>query len=262
MSYSKSKFVDDSLMDDVFNKLNRLGKYASRQELLDEIRDLNLELEREKKMLETYRHRYENKQSESTSLSKNLDSVREYQSSLMKEHKDLEDKYSQLKKQSEHQKTDIQVLKKELDSKELNYFLNRRRFMDTLQDDKWLREVDLERSSSSKYRYWHWRPWLYRHHRDLYDKYYPSTTYDPSWYKYYDSPYYSPYYYTSPYYYGYPYYNKYSYWPYSSSSDWTVRRKWELEDKMESIQRMTDDLKLNNYRMLSDLKGVKSAIEH
>merc|ERR1719433_1790821 len=190
-------------------------------------------------MLETYRHRYEHKQSESTSLSKNLDSVREDQASLMKEHKDLEDKPSQLKRQNEHQKTDIQVLKKELDSKELNYFLNRRRFMDTLQDDRWLREVDLERSSSSKYRYWHWRPWLYRHYRDLYDKYYPS-----------------------PYYYGYPYYNKYSHWPYSSLSDWTVRRKWELEDKMSEIQRMTDDLKLNNYRMLSDLKGVKSAIEH
>ncbi|XP_075258064.1 uncharacterized protein LOC142350039 [Convolutriloba macropyga] len=207
MSYSKSKFVDDSLMEDVFNKLNRLGKYASRQELLDEIRDLNLELEREKKMLETYRHRYETKQSESTSLTKNLDSVREYQTSLMKEHKDLEDKYAQLKRQNEHQKTDIQVLKKELDSKEMSYFLNRRRFMDTVSDDRWLREHDLERSLSSKYKYWHWRPWLYRNYKDLYDKYYPSTSYDPSWYY----PSYSPsssYYYTSPYssYYGYPYY--------------------------------------------------------
>lgn len=250
MSYSRSKYVDDSLMDDVFNKLNRLGKYASRQELLDEIRDLNLELEREKKMLETYRHRYENKQSESTSLSKNLDSVREYQSSLMKEHKDLEDKYSQLKRQSEHQKTDIQVLKKELDAKELNYFLNRRRFLDGIHDDKWLREYDLERSSSSKYRYWHWRPWLYRHYRDLYDKYYPYTSYDPSWY------------YTSSYY---PYTSSYysRYWPYyySSYGDWSLSRKLDLEAKMESIQKMTDDLKLNNYKMLKDLKSVKSAID-
>ncbi|XP_063725402.1 uncharacterized protein LOC134853346 isoform X2 [Symsagittifera roscoffensis] len=290
MSYSKSKYVDDSLMEDVFNKLNRLGKYASRQELLDEIRDLNLDLEREKKMLETYRHRYEAKQGESFSLTKNLDSVKEYQGSLMKEHKELEQKYEQLKKQNEHQKTDIQVLKKELDSKELSYFLNRRRFMDTLHDDRWLREHDLERSSGSKYKYWHWRPWLYRHYRDLYDKYYPSTSYDPSWYytpspyspssasasAYVSSPYYP--YYSSLYRYPYSsYYSKYS-WPYYSSylagsgyysgldttatsGDWTLRRKWDLEDKMSSIQRMTDDLKLNNYRMLKDLKSVKSAID-
>ena len=71
----------------ICHRLNRLGKYASRQELLDEIRDLNLDLEREKKMLETYRHRYEAKQGESFSLTKNLDSVKEYQGSLMKEHK-------------------------------------------------------------------------------------------------------------------------------------------------------------------------------
>ena len=47
----------------------------------------------------------------------------------------------------------------------------------------------------------------------------------------------------------------------ATSGDWTLRRKWDLEDKMSSIQRMTDDLKLNNYRMLKDLKSVKSAID-
>lgn len=255
MSY-KSPYVDDSLMEDVFNKLNRLGKYASRQELLDEVRDLNLELERERKMLETYRHRYETKQSESSHLSKNLDTVRDYQQNLMKEHRDLEDRYNQLRKQNETQKTDIQVLKRELDSKETSYFLNRRRFLDGIQDDKWLlREYELEKSVSPKYKYWHWRPYLYRYYRDLYDKYYPYTSYDPSWYySYYDYPYSS-------------YYSRY-YSPYSDRYLWRypwrnpVSRKMALEDRMESIQQMTADLKLNNSKMLKDLKTVRSSAEY
>lgn len=246
MSY-KSKYVDESLMEDVFNKLNRLGRYASRQELLDEIRDLNMELDREKKMMESYRTRYETKQTESSHLSKNLESVRDYQTSLMKEHRDLEDKYQQLKKQNEHQKQDMAALKRELDSKELNYFLNRRKFLDyynyyDYKDYRWLRERDLEKSLSSTYKYWHWRPWLYRYHRDIYDKYYPYTTYDPSWY-------YSPY-----------YYDKYNYLGVYPWRD-PYRRKLDLEDRLDTIQRMTDDLKLNNHKMLTDLKTARSSFE-
>lgn len=244
MSSYRSKYVDDALMEDVFNKLNRLGRYASRQELLDEIRDLNLELEREKKMMESYRSRYESKQSESNNLSKNLESVRDYQTSLIKEHKELEGKFHELKKQNEHQKQDMVLLKRELDSKELNYFLNRRKFLDyyNYYDSRWLRERDLETSSSSAYKYWHWRPWLYRYHRDIYDKYFPYTSYDPSWY-------YSPYYYDR--------YNYLGIYPWREP----YRRKLDLEDRLDTIQRMTDDLKLNNHRMLKDLKTVRSSFD-
>jgi hypothetical protein len=245
-------------MEDVYNKLNRLGRYASRQELLDEIRDLNLELEREKDVLKSYKGRYEEKQQQSSQLSKKLETVKDYESALMKEHKDLEERYNSLKNQSQAQKQDIDVLKKELDTKDLSYFINRRHLMSIsqtpretetgrpLQEDWWLRERELDRVYGGGHKYWHWRPYLYRNHRELYDKYFPNVPY-----------------YENHRAYPYSYYDRNWDYPYRYSDyDYSLRRKLRLNERMDDIQKMTDDLRTTNRKMAHDLqRSVRSALE-